>query len=347
MIKGLSDKRRLPRMGKIKLGVMAKKGEKTYPTEVDYFVCPEIVQKTYGPQPKELIIVFPMEDEEKFFQQFYMKYGNGVLQCKGDGEIGTYFDFDEMEFLTKKCPCEFLEKGKCKAVGRLQFMLPEVEEAAGVWQIDTSSKNSIIDINSGIDYIRGICGRISMIPIKLIRSEIETQRMDKKDKKMKKGKHFTMKFSLEGVTLKALQLYGQTSPTRFFLPEPDPNQPEDLFPPNGFAPDEKEDLNDDQRDQAAQDIADMQMSEEEMKAAQKEAFRTVPLALSDGTKKMVTKFEAYKYFGKIREAIGDEVYYGVIGDYGYEHCNQLPNNKLPKAYAELLTKYEDAKTDPE
>ena len=112
MIKGLSDKRRLPRMGKIRLGILAKSGEKTYPKEVDYFVCPEIVQKHYGPQPKELVIVFPMEDEEKFFQQFYMKYGHGVLQCKGDGEIATFFNFDSMAFEEKPCPCEFLKNGK-------------------------------------------------------------------------------------------------------------------------------------------------------------------------------------------------------------------------------------------
>ena len=194
-----------------------------------------------------------------------------------------------------------------------------------------------------------------MIPIKLIRAEIETHRMDKKDKKMKTGKHFTMKFSLEGVTVRTLQLYGQRNPATFFLPEPDPNQPEDLFPPNGFAPEAEEIEEKDEghsegqaetvaparSEEAAQDIADMQMSEEEIKEVEKAAYRTVPLVLSDGTKKMVTKFEAYKYFGKIREVVGDKAYYGVLGDYGYEHCNQLPNNKLPKAYAELLEKYKD------
>ena len=52
-IKGLSDKRRLPRLGKIRLGVKAisQKSGKEYPKETDYFVCPPEVQAVYGEKP--------------------------------------------------------------------------------------------------------------------------------------------------------------------------------------------------------------------------------------------------------------------------------------------------------
>lgn len=334
MIKGLSDKRRLPRMGKIRLGVMVKKGEKTYPTEVDYFVCPDIVKKQYGDEPKELIIVFPMEDEEKFFQQFYMKYGHGVLQCKGDGVNGTYFDMDKMSFEEKPCPCEHLESKKCKAVGRLQFMLPEVEEAAGVWQIDTSSKNSIIDINSGIEYIRKICGRISMIPIKLIRAEMETHRVDEKSKKMKTGKHFTMKFSLEGVTIRTLQTYGQINPTRFFLPEPDPNQPEDLFPPNGHAPEQEQTGEKETGESEGEDKKDPQTEAES-------TGKEVSLTLSNGSRRKMSRKEVLERFETLRESLTDEQYFGVLGNNGFTDPKEVPDKDLNKVYGELLTKWRD------
>jgi len=324
-------------MGKIRLGIMVptKDGTKERSKEVDYFVCPPIVQKVYGPEPKELIIVFPVEDEEKFFHQSYLRYGFGVVKCSGDGEVGTYFDFDQMKFLETKCPCDYLKNKKCKPVGRLQFMLPEVEEAAGVWQIDTSSKNSIIDINSGIEYIRGICGRISMIPIKLIREEITTQHPDKKEKKMKKGTHWTMKFSLEGVTLKTLQLYGQMNPRTFFLPEPDPNQPEDLFPPNGFVGDEV------QKEENQTGVSEG----EDEKTPQTEAERPeklIFLTLSNGKRKKMIREEILERFQMMRGALTDEDYFGVLGNMGFTDPKEIPDKELNKIYGELLIKWRES-----
>jgi hypothetical protein len=239
-IEGLSSKRRLPRAGVIRLGVkkVHEKTSKEYPVEVDYFVSPEIVQKIYGPEPKSLIVMFPVENEEVFFQQFYRRYGNGILLCKGDGVEAHAWDFDKGELKKIECPCKALEEGDCKAVGNLQFLLPEVEEAAGVWQINTSSRNSIIDLNSGIDFIRAIAGRIAMIPLLLKREPIDVHRIEGKE--LKTGRHFTMKLSLEGTSLQKLQLMGKIKPTEILLPAPDESQPEDLFPENGFNPEEQE-----------------------------------------------------------------------------------------------------------
>ena len=64
-IKGLSDVRRLPRIGKIRLGVkkVAKSG-KEYPAEVPWFVCPDEVCQVCGPEPTGLDIMLPVEDPE-------------------------------------------------------------------------------------------------------------------------------------------------------------------------------------------------------------------------------------------------------------------------------------------
>ena len=47
-------------------------------------------------------------------------------------------------------------------------MLPRVS-CAGIWQIDTSSAHSIVEINSGVEFVRGLCGRIAHIPLTLRR----------------------------------------------------------------------------------------------------------------------------------------------------------------------------------
>lgn len=56
----------------------------------------------------------------------------------------------------------------------LQFLLPDVP-GLGIWQIDTSSINSMININSATALIREIYGRISMIPLVLTIEPAEVQ----------------------------------------------------------------------------------------------------------------------------------------------------------------------------
>jgi len=241
-IKGLSDRRRLPRAGVIRLGIkkIHPETKNEYPEETDYFVCPPLVRDIYDNEPKELSIMFPIEDEGIFFRQDYKRYGRGILLCKGDGENAICWDFDKGGFKEIKCPCEYLKEEKCKPVGVLQFLLPEVKEAVGVWQISTSSKNSIIDVNSGIDYVRSVAGRVAMIPLVLKREPLDTHRIE--GNKIKKGKHFPLKLSL-GMSLIEIQKLAQLPPARALLPEPDESQRavDDLFPKNGFKPeDEKE-----------------------------------------------------------------------------------------------------------
>lgn len=185
-IKDLSDSVRLPRLGKIHLGI--KHPEKGYPMKTDYFVFPkghsdyEALVKAFGDQPKELRILIPVEDEEQWASQYYKAYNQTYgLVCKGDGDMamrminvktgalpsskesGTV----EMRDITcqgKDCP-EYKSK-ECHEVMNLRFILPEVP-GLGVWQIDTGSINSILNINSCATIIRRAFGRISLIPLKL------------------------------------------------------------------------------------------------------------------------------------------------------------------------------------
>ena len=70
-IKGFSEPKRIPRIGKIYLGIKKSNGNKEYPSAVDYFVvrpdgvntsetAAQAFHETYGPEPRELTIAFPM-----------------------------------------------------------------------------------------------------------------------------------------------------------------------------------------------------------------------------------------------------------------------------------------------
>ncbi len=104
-IKGLKEQRRLPRLGKIRLGekALSQKGN-PYPKATDYFVCPPEVQAVYGPQPRELDVMFPVEDEDVFLNVWYKCYGSGTgLLCKGDGEVATRVDRETGEMVQVEC----------------------------------------------------------------------------------------------------------------------------------------------------------------------------------------------------------------------------------------------------
>jgi hypothetical protein len=182
-IEGLSTIRRLPRLDKIRLGIkkVSPKTGKEYPFETDYFVCPPEVGNIYGEKPKELNIMFPLNDPEALFPQCYKWYGTSKgLKCKGDGISALRLNDETQEMEERNCPCELLDNGKCKQRASLSFMMPQIK-IGGVYQIDLSSYHSIVDINSGLDYAMAMLGgRIAMVPFKLRRVPRETHNEGKK-----------------------------------------------------------------------------------------------------------------------------------------------------------------------
>ena len=226
-IEGLSDRRRLPRLGIIRLGLKAKNAKGVeYPKEMDYFVCPPEVQKVYGEKPKELDVMIPCENIESCFPQYYKMYGSTFgLKCRGNGKIATRINPETHELEDVSCvDCENKDTA-CKPRGQLMVILPKIN-LAGIYQITTSSVNSIIDVNSGIDYVRdpSRVGRIAMVPLLLRRESMETHHEGQKQT------HFTLKLVLNMDVHFLNQLRGETK--RVLLgpvyepPTPDDHNPE-------------------------------------------------------------------------------------------------------------------------
>jgi len=253
-IKGVSEVVRLPRQGKIRLGIKKENAEGiTYPEPTDYFVCPDEVIKVFGEKPEELRIMFPTEDKAQWASQYLRCYSeSGNLICRGDGETAlakvetvnreagskgeTISKLLEMPCNPDRCP--MYKQGYCRRVMNLQFLLPDCP-GFGVYQLDTSSFYSIVNINSSLELIRGVSGRLAMIPLSL--KLVEQEVLVEGEKKPIRVLSLTTSCSLAEI-----QKYAQTPPGQvLLLPVPDSEAPDDLFPPEILEAEKA--VNDDQK----------------------------------------------------------------------------------------------------
>lgn len=183
---------RLPRLGIIRLGYKETRARKdgseyTFPKAAECFVLTDApaVAEVYGEAPTVLEPVYlPVEDEEVMASHYYRFYTKTWgLTCKGTGlDAQRMVDQEKLQSTgepvpanhdTKKpirmmvtCPCPLLDDGQCRETLFLQILLPNVP-GIGVWQIGTSSVNSIRNLQGSIAMIRAIAGRVTDVPLKL------------------------------------------------------------------------------------------------------------------------------------------------------------------------------------
>jgi hypothetical protein len=242
-IKGISDIRRFSRGGKIRLGEKRKaKSGAEYPQKLDYFlfdpddptVMPEL-KKLYGDKPRSLRVAFPAEDVDVVYPQWYKLYTASGLRCKGDGVTATRV-LDNGAMSDCECPgpdsCPFaIEKGLkgkpgCKRLATLNFFLVDWNQMY-VWQINTTGFHSIVNINSQMDILRSVAGRISFIEVSLVLKPVTVQPDGKKQ--IAYALDLVIPTSLR--ELKALRPLIAGSPAQAALPAPDESEaPDDLYP---------------------------------------------------------------------------------------------------------------------
>ena len=241
-IKGVSEVVRLPRLGKIRLGVREEGSE--YPLPTDYFVCPEEVRKVFGERPKGLRIMFPTEDESRWASQHLKCYSEGMgLVCRGDGEraiacvdarTGEIATDDAVQTQLREVNCLpdvclQYQHGRCRRVMNLQFLLPDCP-GFGVYQLDTSSYHSMVNVNSMLALIRGTCQRVSMLPLSLclVPKEVQPEGEWKVVHVLNLG---------TSCSLNEMQEYARIPPGQVLLiPPPDDEAPDDLFPDRVLKP---------------------------------------------------------------------------------------------------------------
>ena len=245
-IEGVSNARRIDRLGVIRLGIKVEQPNKSpYPKSTDHFVCPDVVKKVFGEQPKELPIMFPTDDMEQVARQYLRCYGRTHgLVCWGDGVQGhmktdmrtgamASRDTKTWEWRDVTCnPQDCPEFGaRCRRVMSLMFMMPDVP-GIGVWQINTSSFYSIQNINTTLEIIKNLTktqdcpeGRISWIPLTLALGP-QVVSPPGTGTKTVYILHIKSDIKLADVIRKA-----QLPPGRVIVPEPEIEEaPEDLYP---------------------------------------------------------------------------------------------------------------------
>ena len=238
-IKGISEVVRLPRLGKIRLGIKKENDAGvSYPSPTDYFVCPDEVKKVFGEKPKELRIMFPTENSEQWASQYLRCYSaSRGLICRGDGETavgrvdartgvfgsGKGETIGLQEITCNPNECHYHQRDQCRRVMNLQFLLPDCP-GFGVYQLDTSSFYSMRNVNSALAFIQGVCPRVSMIPLslRLVEQEVQPEGWCKMAHVLSLTCHHS---------IAKLQRYAQIPPGQaLVLPPPDSEAPDDLFP---------------------------------------------------------------------------------------------------------------------
>ena len=263
-VAGVKTVRRLPRIGKIRLGIKAVNSSGTeYPKDVDYFVCPLEVQNVYGEQPRELDVIIPVEDPKMFFPFALKWYSASSLVCKGDGvtaerakskvdDKDKVLDAAGTKRSKVKCPCGHLKtdenpKGECTLKATLMVMIPKVS-MGGIYAIDTGSIHNVIEINSCVamerqsdpaipgdegepaGFLRALFGRVALIPLKLRRVERDIEKPDGK-----RVKKWLLQLTTDA-NLPAVQAYRDGAvlalqrSSALALPEPDRDITDDKKP---------------------------------------------------------------------------------------------------------------------
>lgn len=250
-IKGVSDRRILPRLGVIRLGIKVEgQGKSPYPKATDYFVVPDQIKDLLPAEPKELQIMFPSDDMEQVARQYLRCYGQTFgLVCWGDGEMSHWKvdkrtgamagrDTKDWEWREGSCdPQSCPEYGaRCRRVMNLMFMLPDIP-GLGVWQINTSSFYSIVEVNTTLGIIRELTrdidhpeGRVAFIPLTLVLGSLQVSPPGTGTKTVH-ILHIRSDVRLRDVLKQAVQ-----PPAQLLMPDPVVEEaPEDIFPPEVLA----------------------------------------------------------------------------------------------------------------
>jgi hypothetical protein len=261
-IKSIDQDQRMPRLGKIHLGIRKfrdAKDKKGYPTPTDYFVLPEELKTACGEKPTELDVMFASNDIDAVLPHWLKLYGQSSVAplCRGDGQKAMRLDLKTAERVEGDClglrDCPFnrrtdtktgvVEEKGCSPIGSLMIWLYKAP-GLGVYQIDTGAWNGIRELLADLNLMKAaLGGRIAWVPLKLRLVQREVNRMD-----AGRGLVKTTVRILSIQYEKSLQELARTSPSltgqTIALPAPDETRPDEVVdgtaetetPPNVSSP---------------------------------------------------------------------------------------------------------------
>jgi hypothetical protein len=112
-----------------------------------------------------------------------------VCTGKKDPQLEAYcsehgITLEEQAMVEMPCPgqdCPWDQEGLCKPLGRLMFMLPQIERF-GFYEICTTSHNSMVNVLSVLRSMKSIVGRVAGIPfaLRLVEQQVQPKGMKSK-----------------------------------------------------------------------------------------------------------------------------------------------------------------------
>ena len=201
-IKGITP--RLPRLGMIRLG---EKHEKGYPINSQHFVFPQEGEDGYelikgrfdGEKIDVLRVSFPLNDIDATMADFWRMFTKSGLQCRGDGDIGRYYEYEERkdargkkythkEMKERNCANKgcIYSATDCKPSALISFCLQDAP-GLGIWQMSTHSITAIQQFRGVLSLAMTVFGRINNLPFEIYRYPIEVAPDGKKKTVMSVG----------------------------------------------------------------------------------------------------------------------------------------------------------------
>lgn len=198
-IVGMTDRgQAFPQIGHIRKGSEKqenKRGQKIWGTDLKYFrvefdeseeTTAALFQDRYGEEPAEIVVVMPFNDIDSFWEAWREAYVAGALWHRCNGvNINYQIDRDSGDVTIrnwrdgngKQVPCTVQnhrdKEERCKPVGRLRVMIPELKRLAYL-VVHTSSIHDIISISKQLAAIHSINGgSIVGIPLVMKRKPYE------------------------------------------------------------------------------------------------------------------------------------------------------------------------------
>ena len=360
---------RLPRLGIIRLGVKVAGKSGAYPKATDYFVLTDAkpVAELFGATPTVLepVILPSGGDEEEYLSHWYRYYTQTWgLTCRGNGLMALRLVDETLMQETGEpvpashhtaagkvirkdinCPCPLLDSGQCREVLFLRIVLPTVP-GFGVWQIGTSSVNSIANLMGSIALVKSLTGgRISDIPLRLSLAPQVVHPIGK-GAKGKKTVH-VLRLDVVGHTMQQM-LTGEVSYAKTLLPPSASAPTEEEEPPEDYIPGEP--LGDaaapeaeDWGDRMTRDEIAQAQAEAEEAAAETPAQAAVP---GTGT---ATPDELGELTALIfqRKAVWDAVTAYASEKFGKAEALQLTSEEVVKLRKWIRATYPGTKATPE
>lgn len=187
-IKGFTDRPRMIRGGKLRLGIKVKKTNKQgkeveYPQKIDYFKFDPNDEslradflRFYGEKPRELPVMLPSNYRDDILPHEYKYWKGRKVFCHGDAEQGWRMTGAESWAREPvQCPCPLLndpaagradtKKHPCKPEGTLRVLLPELP-TLHLFEL-TVHKIALKTLLTCLDRIEGAFGQFAGVELVL------------------------------------------------------------------------------------------------------------------------------------------------------------------------------------